>query len=130
MVIDQVEGFAISESASDEHDRRLARGRSIHEPALLGLPGPPSACVSRRARLRPEDVGLPSFGRRRVPGLRRQELAQLAGVSVDHYVRLEQARASFLMFPFCVRDVSLDQTTPSTGDRVTPARSFHPRLVE
>jgi hypothetical protein len=44
---------------------------------------------SRRARLRPGDVGLPSFGRRRVPGLRRQELAQLAGVSVDYYVRLE-----------------------------------------
>jgi transcriptional regulator with XRE-family HTH domain len=48
---------------------------------------------SRRARLRPGDVGLPSFGRRRVPGLRRQELAQLAGVSVDYYVRLEQGRA-------------------------------------
>jgi transcriptional regulator with XRE-family HTH domain len=48
---------------------------------------------SRRARLRPDEVGLPSFGRRRVPGLRRQELAQLAGVSVDYYVRLEQGRA-------------------------------------
>jgi transcriptional regulator with XRE-family HTH domain len=48
---------------------------------------------SRRARLRPEDVGLPSYGRRRVPGLRREELAQLAGVSVDYYVRLEQGRA-------------------------------------
>jgi len=47
---------------------------------------------SRRARLRPEDVGLPDYGRRRVPGLRREELAQLAGVSVDYYVRLEQAR--------------------------------------
>lgn len=47
---------------------------------------------SRRARLRPEDVGLPSYGRRRVPGLRREELAQLAGVSVDYYVRLEQGR--------------------------------------
>jgi len=47
---------------------------------------------SRRARLRPEDVGLPDYGRRRVPGLRREELAQLAGVSVDYYVRLEQGR--------------------------------------
>ncbi|MET9649219.1 helix-turn-helix transcriptional regulator [Streptomyces sp. NPDC006460] len=46
---------------------------------------------SRRARLKPEDVGLPSFGRhRRVPGLRREELAQLAGVSVAYYTRLEQ----------------------------------------
>lgn len=46
---------------------------------------------SRRARLRPEDVGLPDYGRhRRVPGLRREELAQLAGVSVAYYTRLEQ----------------------------------------
>jgi transcriptional regulator with XRE-family HTH domain len=48
---------------------------------------------TRRARIRPEDVGLQSFGRRRVPGLRREELAQLAGVSFDYYVRLEQGRA-------------------------------------
>jgi transcriptional regulator with XRE-family HTH domain len=46
---------------------------------------------TRRARLKPEDVGLPYFGRqRRVPGLRREELAQLAGVSVAYYTRLEQ----------------------------------------
>lgn len=45
---------------------------------------------SRRARLKPEDVGLPSSGRRRVPGLRREELAQLAGVSFAYYARLEQ----------------------------------------
>ena len=47
---------------------------------------------TRRARLRPQDVGLPDHGRRRVPGLRREEIAQLAGVSVDYYVRLEQGR--------------------------------------
>ncbi|WP_370363236.1 helix-turn-helix transcriptional regulator [Catenulispora sp. GP43] len=48
---------------------------------------------SRRARLNPADVGLPDYGgRRRVPGLRREELALVAGVSVDHYVRLEQGR--------------------------------------
>lgn len=46
---------------------------------------------TRRARLKPEDVGLPDFGRhRQVPGLRREELAQLAGVSVAYYTRLEQ----------------------------------------
>ncbi|MFE4965059.1 helix-turn-helix domain-containing protein [Streptomyces sp. NPDC056660] len=46
---------------------------------------------TRRARLLPGDVGLPDFGRhRRVPGLRREELAQLAGVSVAYYTRLEQ----------------------------------------
>ncbi|MFC5184139.1 helix-turn-helix domain-containing protein [Actinomadura harenae] len=46
---------------------------------------------SRRARLTPQDVGLPDTGRhRRVPGLRREELAQLAGVSVAYLTRLEQ----------------------------------------
>ena len=46
---------------------------------------------TRRAKLQPEDVGLHSVGRRRrVPGLRREELAQLAGVSVAYYTRLEQ----------------------------------------
>ncbi|MET7700031.1 helix-turn-helix transcriptional regulator [Streptomyces sp. NPDC005485] len=47
---------------------------------------------SRRARITPDEVGLPSHGRRRVPGLRREEVAQLAGVSVDYYIRLEQGR--------------------------------------
>ncbi|MFF5211576.1 helix-turn-helix transcriptional regulator [Streptosporangium sp. NPDC000396] len=48
---------------------------------------------SRRARMRPEDVGLRTYGgRRRVPGLRREELAQLAGMSADYYMRLEQGR--------------------------------------
>ncbi|AXK33846.1 XRE family transcriptional regulator [Streptomyces armeniacus] len=49
---------------------------------------------SRRARLQPQDVGLPDYGgRRRVPGLRREELAQLAGVSVAYYTRLEQGHS-------------------------------------
>ncbi|GAA3430316.1 helix-turn-helix transcriptional regulator [Streptosporangium sandarakinum] len=48
---------------------------------------------SRRARIRPQDADLPDAGRRRrVPGLRREEVARLAGVSVDYYVRLEQGR--------------------------------------
>jgi transcriptional regulator with XRE-family HTH domain len=47
---------------------------------------------ARRERVRPDDVGLPDLGRRRVPGLRREELATLAGVSADYYVRLEQGR--------------------------------------
>ncbi|MEV5875566.1 helix-turn-helix transcriptional regulator [Streptomyces sp. NPDC052101] len=47
---------------------------------------------ARRARLTPADVGLAAYGPRRVPGLRREELAQLAGVSVEYYVRLEQGR--------------------------------------
>jgi transcriptional regulator with XRE-family HTH domain len=47
---------------------------------------------SRRARVSPADAGLPVTGQRRTPGLRRQEVAQLAGMSVDYYIRLEQAR--------------------------------------
>jgi transcriptional regulator with XRE-family HTH domain len=45
-----------------------------------------------RARLAPTDVGLAAGARRRTPGLRREEVAQLAGMSVDYYTRLEQAR--------------------------------------
>ncbi|WP_456599486.1 helix-turn-helix domain-containing protein [Blastococcus sp. SYSU DS0616] len=46
-----------------------------------------------RSRLRPQEVGLPaSLGHRRVPGLRRQEVAELAGVSLDYYTRIEQGR--------------------------------------
>jgi transcriptional regulator with XRE-family HTH domain len=46
----------------------------------------------RRARVQPADVGLEAGQRRRTPGLRRQEVAQLAGMSVDYYIRLEQGR--------------------------------------
>jgi transcriptional regulator with XRE-family HTH domain len=45
---------------------------------------------SRRARIRPADVGLPTGPRRRVPGLRREEVSQLAGLSVDYYTELER----------------------------------------
>lgn len=46
---------------------------------------------SRRAKITPEQAGLPAYGgRRRVPGLRREEVALLAGVSVDYYTRLER----------------------------------------
>jgi transcriptional regulator with XRE-family HTH domain len=49
---------------------------------------------NRRGRLSPVEVGLPQgLTSRRVPGLRREEVAQLAGVSVDYYVRLEQGRS-------------------------------------
>ncbi|MFG1864573.1 helix-turn-helix transcriptional regulator [Microbispora bryophytorum] len=47
---------------------------------------------SRRARIRPEDAGLPAHGRRRVSGLRREEVALLAGMSAEYYIRLEQER--------------------------------------
>jgi transcriptional regulator with XRE-family HTH domain len=49
---------------------------------------------ARREQLQPADVGLPDNGRRRTPGLRREEVATLAGVSIDYLVRLEQGRDS------------------------------------
>src|SRR5262245_65643945 len=47
---------------------------------------------SRRERITPDQVGLPAAGRRRTPGLRREEVAQLAGVGVTWYTWLEQGR--------------------------------------
>jgi transcriptional regulator with XRE-family HTH domain len=70
----------------DEEQEAAPAGRPLDRRAELS-----EFLRSRRARLKPEDVGLPDFGRhRRVPGLRREELAQLAGVSVAYYTRLEQ----------------------------------------
>lgn len=51
--------------------------------------------TSRRARITPEKAGLPAYGgKRRVTGLRREEVAMLAGMSVDYYVRLERGNLS------------------------------------
>ena len=47
---------------------------------------------ARRELVRPADVGLPGGGLRRVPGLRREEVAMLAGISAEYYLRLEQGR--------------------------------------
>jgi transcriptional regulator with XRE-family HTH domain len=87
----------------------LRRGNgTIQLPLTRGLPSPGSAPVlrrrlegvnlgelgdflkKRRDRIRPSDVGLLSGPRRRVPGLRREEVAQLTGASVDYYIELER----------------------------------------
>ncbi|MGW4296444.1 helix-turn-helix domain-containing protein, partial [Micromonospora chersina] len=65
-------------NASSSSDRRQAELRAFLR--------------SRRARLSPSDVGLPDAGRRRTPGLRREEVAVLAGVGVSWYTWLEQGR--------------------------------------
>lgn len=59
---------------------------------MLNRPELAAFLRTRRERLQPHDVGLANSGRRRTPGLRRQEVAQLAGMSVDYYIRLEQGR--------------------------------------
>lgn len=93
---------------------------------------------SRRARISPESAGLPERGAyRRVPGLRREEIAQLAGVSTDYYTRLEQGKpitpsaavleavASALRMDAAERAhlfalTRLNRSKGSTGRRVTP----------
>ena len=51
--------------------------------------------TSRRARITPEEAGLPAYGgNRRVNGLRREEVAMLAGMSIDYYIRLERGNLS------------------------------------
>ncbi|MBA8817015.1 transcriptional regulator with XRE-family HTH domain [Microbacterium halimionae] len=87
--------------------------------------------LSRRSGLRPADVGLSAGPRRRTPGLRREEVAQLAGMSADYYTRLEQSRGpqpSTQMLSSLVRALRL---TADEGDylfRVAghspPDRSF------
>jgi transcriptional regulator with XRE-family HTH domain len=81
---------------------------------------------TRRARLRPAEVGLTSYGSRRVPGLRREELAQLAGVSVTYYTRLEQGQsqnASDDVLDAIARALQLDDDeTAHMRDLARPAR--------
>jgi transcriptional regulator with XRE-family HTH domain len=51
--------------------------------------------TTRRARLTPDQIGLPDYGgRRRVPGLRREEVALVAGMSIEYYIRLERGNAT------------------------------------
>ncbi|MFG2358753.1 helix-turn-helix transcriptional regulator [Streptomyces sp. NPDC048521] len=70
--------------------------------------------ASRRARISPQSVGLPVAGRkRRVPGLRREEVAALAGLSVDYYIRLERGaltHASDSVVTAISRALQLDET--------------------
>ncbi|SUD47839.1 Helix-turn-helix [Nocardia otitidiscaviarum] len=87
---------------------------------------------ARRARLRPEDVGLRETGpRRRVSGLRREELAQLAGVSVSYYTRLEQGTsrgASAEVLDAVAHALRLDDHERAHLDRLAAAARHTPRV--
>ncbi|MEV6557571.1 helix-turn-helix transcriptional regulator [Nocardia sp. NPDC051756] len=87
---------------------------------------------ARRARLRPADVGVPDVGpRRRVTGLRREELAQLAGVSVSYYTRLEQGLsrgASAEVLDAIARALLLDDHERAHLDRLADAARRTPRV--
>ncbi|WP_328377902.1 helix-turn-helix transcriptional regulator [Streptomyces sp. NBC_00440] len=96
-------------------------------------PGPLGTFLqARRARLRPADVGLRDLGpRRRVAGLRREEVAQLAGVSVSYYARLEQGLsrgASAEVLGAIARALQLDAPEREHLDRLAGAARHTPRL--
>jgi transcriptional regulator with XRE-family HTH domain len=88
---------------------------------------------ARREQIRPEDVGLDSGPRRRVPGLRREELAMLAGISVDYYLRLEQGRdkhPSAQVLDAIARALRLDVKATEHLHRLAGLRAGHgPRPV-
>lgn len=102
---------------------------------------------SRRARITPDQAGLPAYGgNRRVKGLRREEVAMLAGVSVDYYVRMERgslagasesvldALASALQLDEAERDhlfaLARESGAPSTRRRRPAATSIRPALQQ
>lgn len=96
---------------------------------------------AQRARLTPHDVGLASYGQRRVAGLRREEVAVLAGMNSDYYARLEQGRerhpSAHLLDAVC-RALRLDEEarehahrlagTTADGLRAQPRESVSPML--
>jgi len=104
---------------------------------------------TRRAKITPEQAGLPSYTKRRVPGLRREEVASLAGMSVEYYKRLERGNVSGASEPVLeglVRALQLDDAermhlfdvaraaNPVTPKRTRPVkqkiradRAAHPR---
>ncbi|QKW37523.1 helix-turn-helix domain-containing protein [Actinomadura sp. NAK00032] len=80
---------------------------------------------TRRSRVDPAVVGIPADSRRRVQGLRREEVAHLSGVSVDYYVRLEQGRAtqpSEQVLDALARVLGLDETERGHLDRLARQR--------
>src|SRR5882757_2658501 len=95
--------------------------------------------ATRRARITPQQVGLATYGRRRVPGLRREEVAVLAGVSTDYYAQLERGNltgVSDSVLDAIARALQLDEAehahlhnwlTPPTR-RHTPAAAPPPSI--
>lgn len=85
------------EGVSNGGSTRRACPRQAASPIVDGMDNRTEVrefLASRRARITPERVGLPSGRNRRVPGLRRSEVATLAGVSVEYYTKLEQGALS------------------------------------
>jgi len=93
--------------------------------------------TSRRAKITPEQAGLPTYGRRRVKGLRREEVASLAGVSVEYYRRLERGNVtgvSELVLEGLARALQLDDAERAhlfdLARAANPATPKRPRPVK
>ncbi|MEU1351324.1 helix-turn-helix transcriptional regulator [Streptomyces sp. NPDC005786] len=82
----------------------------------MNLPELGAFLRSRRDRLRPADVGLPHGPRRRVPGLRREEVAQLAGLSADYYTELERGSGKNGVQPSAQTVAALARALRLNGD--------------
>lgn len=84
---------------------------------------------SRRAKVSPEQAGIPAYGSRRVAGLRRGEVAALAGVSVEYYTRLERgnlAGVSESVLDAVARALRLDDTETTHLHHLARAAARHP----
>jgi transcriptional regulator with XRE-family HTH domain len=97
--------------------------------------------TSRRAKITPDQAGLPAYGaKRRVPGLRREEVAMLAGISVEYYTRLERGSAQgasddvlegisrALQLDEAERSHLFDLVRAANAGRSTPRRPSHERV--
>lgn len=82
----------------------------------MNLPELGAFLRTRRDRIRPAEVGLPQGPRRRVPGLRREEVAQLAGLSADYYTELERGSAKHGVQPSAQTLAALARALRLNGD--------------
>jgi transcriptional regulator with XRE-family HTH domain len=88
--------------------------------------------ATRRAKITPQQAGLASYGRRRVPGLRREEVAMLAGVSTDYYARLERGNlvgVSDSVLDAIARALRLDEAETAHLHDLTRAANTAPKAA-
>lgn len=88
--------------------------------------------ATRRAKITPQQAGLASYGRRRVPGLRREEVAMLAGVSTDYYARLERGNltgVSESVLDAIARALRLDEAETAYLRDLTRAANTTPKTA-